>query len=255
MALSFGQTQPLFGAPSSPSPPVKERHVIDFASTFTIVLEDTGKRYVVHTDQFRAESPFFKRCLEKGFAEGQNHEVVVREERDEEAMQQLIIWVYAGTAIRGRYGRAASFWKALDLDRSQLTKLYLLADRFLMACLKNDVLDQFRWKSRSMVDLQPLEQMLQRRQESCQLKRFLIDHIGWELKATTGGNANKRRKLSTQDSPWQVQLSGMFGQHPDLASDLLTAMIHGDEQSPAMASGCVYHKHPEAFKKCSRLST
>ncbi|KAK5105169.1 hypothetical protein LTS08_001443 [Lithohypha guttulata] len=66
------------------------RETTDFTNTFTIVLEDTDKRYTVHSDPFCTESPFLKRCLEKGFAGGQSKEIVIREEHDEEVIQQLI---------------------------------------------------------------------------------------------------------------------------------------------------------------------
>ncbi|KAK5082396.1 hypothetical protein LTR05_007543 [Lithohypha guttulata] len=229
---------------------------IDFTNTFTIVLEDAGKRYVVYTNPFCTESLFFKRSLEQGFAEAQTREVVVREEQDDETFQHLINWVYGGTStLQG--GSSSPLIKSVDLNGTQLTKLYILADKFLIGNLKNDIVDRFRYlqigqiQTGRIMDLQALETMPQRGPDSCQLKRLMIEYIASKFYHEA---RNCSDWWTTKDkAPFQAQLKTMSERHHGLALLVLTTTINVDKRTLHDQSECVYHEHPKGFEKCSRI--
>ncbi len=115
-------------------------HTIDLNATITIVLEDTGAKFTVHKEPICAASLFVQGCLQKGFKEGEEQKIAIREWRDSESMHTLITWVYQGKQVLDTSKSSPDEAKEAA---SKIVKLYVLADKFIMPDLKNDILDQY----------------------------------------------------------------------------------------------------------------
>jgi len=117
---------------------------IDLDATITITLEDTSARFTVHKDLICARSPFIKGCLQNDFKEGREQTVTIREWQNSDSMKTLIAWVYQGKpALDISEISASSPEDKVKEVASDLAELYVLADRFLMSNLKNDVVDGY----------------------------------------------------------------------------------------------------------------
>ncbi|KAK5942618.1 hypothetical protein PMZ80_005183 [Knufia obscura] len=194
---------------------------VDYTSTFTIILEDTGARYLVHKDIFCVRSDFFKGCLRKDFVEGQKEEVTIKEETDERSMQLLISWTYRGKEILSTAKDNVPDTSVRGCDRLPLTRLYLLADKLLMTELKNDIVDSFiNLSHKAFPDLQALALMLEIGPDHCQLKRFMIDDLVWDLKHRPG-------LLEDASMPWSSQLQILLVECPELPRLLLKPCLTG----------------------------
>lgn len=117
---------------------------IDMSLTVTIVLEDTGAQFVVHKDLICAESPFIKACLQDNFKERKEQVVTIREWRNSDNMKTLLAWAHQGkSALRTSEVSTHSPEDEIKEAASDLVELYVLADRFLMSNLKNDIVDRY----------------------------------------------------------------------------------------------------------------
>ena len=108
---------------------------IDPKSTITLVSAGTGIEFTVHKDLISTASPFVKACLHKGIYEGTEDRITISDWADEESVRVLIIWLFQGKNALKMYE-----WECHDMVP---TWLYLLADRFLMPELKNDIVDKY----------------------------------------------------------------------------------------------------------------
>lgn len=227
----------------------------DFSQTFKIVLKETGKSYTVYTEPFCAESLFFKRSLEAGFKESETKEVIVDEEKDEQSMQVLIAWVYCGKEILRREHKLTATDKPLISSPFQLAKLYLLADKFLMFNLKNDIVDQFKKLSYGhRFELDTVELLLTNGPIDCPLTRFVTYDLVAQYKID-GKHKNNIDELIDAETgnPWNIKLWNMMQQNHDLCLLMLRSSLCPPEQASDNTAGCKYHEHPSGFESCGAI--
>ncbi|KAK5099030.1 hypothetical protein LTR24_001658 [Lithohypha guttulata] len=111
---------------------------IDYDATITIVLEDTSARFTVYKDLICAHSPFIKGCLQTGFKEAKEQIVTIRD------WQNSHTWTYQGrSALRTSEIALNSAEDKGKEAASDLVELYVLADRFLMSNLKNEIVQLY----------------------------------------------------------------------------------------------------------------
>lgn len=220
---------------------------IDFAKTFKIILKDTQKQYTYHTDPFCTESLFFTSALKDGFKEGQHQEVSIGEEKDEESLESLMAWVYAGKKV---FKHAKDGWRSAtleDLDVQKLTKLYILADYLLIPNLKNDIVDRFRKSCASVeINMESVDILLDRGPDDCALKNFMVDEITYHYKLSI---LDSEVITTTKPSSWIFRLWNTMEQSHELTL-LVTRSLFDRRDRPSSRRGCYYHEHPEGFKSC-----
>lgn len=240
---------------------------IDFDATITITLEDTSARFTVHKDLICAHSPFIKGCLKTGFKEAKEQIVTIREWQNSDSMKTLIAWAYQGrTAFKISEISLSSPEDMVKEAASDLAELYVLADRFLMSNLKNDIVDRYRlFRPYGELQSKPDEFILrlhhdtlgtlaQHGLQDCILKRCIAKDIasyhavGIEdvtLGSSTPGLSPKGLEL----------LQEISADHPEFGNMVLQASIANLKRGSIYDHSvpCDYHEHADGAKGCEAL--
>lgn len=225
---------------------------IDLSSTIKIVVANTDTEYVVHKHVVCEASPFVTACLKEHTKEAREQKIEVQEWDDDDSMRILILWMYQGKSI---LRISASLLKdELNTEQSErvgalqvrLTKLYLLADRFLMRELKNNIIDCFD----AVTDFHPMHttaarMLFENGPFECQLKSFLT----WHTALLTEIMYKNPDNVSETSRREHMQLIDV----PSVAHAVLRLLVEG---VPERKGICHYHEHDadHSAKRCGNSS-
>ncbi|KAK5957939.1 hypothetical protein OHC33_001129 [Knufia fluminis] len=156
---------------------------VDFSSTVTIVLEDIGARFIVYKDLLCDKIPFARAYLQNGFKEEQEGVIRIREWSDKDIMQRLLVWLFEDKIVTGQ-----------NTTISDLTKLYILADRLMISDLKTEIVN--RWskdhEGNSSDAVQALTILTDHEAIMCNLARYAIDDIAVSMERQLRFNHHQR---------------------------------------------------------------
>jgi len=224
---------------------------IDLSSTITIVVANTGTEYVVHKHVVCEASPFVTACLKEHTKEAREQKIEVQEWDDDDSMRILIVWMYQGKSI---LRISASLLNGLNTRPSErvgalqvrLTKLYLLADRFLMLELKNNIIDCisdlniFYPKS-----ITATRMLFETGPPQCKLKSYLT----WSIAIVVEYMCKNPDQWSEKERQEYQQETDM----PFAAHAILRLLVEG---VPEWKGICDYHEHgaDNSAKRCGNSS-
>ena len=99
----------------------------------TIYVGKKRKRYTAHEDLLVSKCPYFAGCLRESFPESETNEVYLAEDRSE-AFDILVTWIYREVVYQANCATGVG----------SLILAYMLADKFFVPSLKNDLVDEIR---------------------------------------------------------------------------------------------------------------
>lgn len=183
---------------------------------------------MVHKHVAHDRSPFLEACLQEGFKEGQEQKITIKDWDADQSMQLLVAWLYQGK-------EALQFTSAsndVDTKRSstfatqqQLTKLYLLADRFLISKLKNDVIDYLDDNGpRQRLSVWAMGMLWADGPAECHLKTYILHKTARDLKRRSKRN---EALAEGQKERLPTKLIKLIGDYPEFAQALVEMMVAG----------------------------
>lgn len=137
----------------------------------TIYVGKDRKMYMVHKDLLVSKCPYLRGCLTGGFRDSKSNEVFLSEDLPE-AFNCLVKWLYTGAvnSVERISDARAAFYS------------YVRADAFLVAELKNDLMDAMRqFFTRQFMDVQPLNLLAKHEVFNGQLKDFVLEQFAHDL--------------------------------------------------------------------------
>jgi len=111
-------------------------------SSVTIIVgrSPEAKKFSVHKDIIYYYSPFFDSAFNGQFEEGETQTMTL-EDVEHSVFGLLVFWLYVGDMAQ----REANNEYEYSQTPTQLSKLWILAERFLMPQLQNDVVNELFW--------------------------------------------------------------------------------------------------------------
>lgn len=222
---------------------------MDFSKTFTITLTDINKSFVVHRDPFMRESVYFNKALSSGFAERQEQQVLIKEIDDEQSMDLIVKWTYARHVTDGggiSYGES-------DTDiLTRRVKLYLLADRFMMYNLKNDIVDTYFNRPISRPNFAHAARLLFACGPSVSnLKTLFIEHLSKVVRRYPSTIFPIKNGDARLPETWAADVTKLLDENHELTMSVLGMVAHAASKKGSQRD---YHEHPEGFVAC-KLNT
>jgi len=226
---------------------------IDLSSIITMVVASTGTEFVVHKHVACAKPPFVAACLKEHTSEAREQKIEVQEWDDDDSMRTLIVWMYQGKSV-------LRIPVSLLEDRSniearvrvgtlqvRLTKLYLLADRFLIPELKNNIVDcidateDFGYTTSTMAT----HMLFENGPSECKLKSYLTWSIGVQMEQACKHPDNVLGK--------HKQVHRRTIDVPSVAQAILRLLVEG---IPDWKGICDYHEHDadNSARRCGNSS-
>lgn len=230
---------------------------MDFSKTFTIVLADVDKTFVVHEQPFIAESLFLRRAIAPGFAESQEGEVVIQETDDVESMNMILTWVY-GKYAHG-HGISQIFTMTHANSSMSLVKLYLLADKLVMYNLKNEITDAYREMigETLTVDSSAAALLFEEGHPESKLREVFAHHIARFVQANPSVLITATKDIVPQQEGLPITtlpilpIATLLREDHDLTMLVLIAVTASRGKDPLRSERCYYHEHPEGFERCT----
>jgi len=212
----------------------------DFNALITILLEDTGTCFTVHKYVACDRSSFVRACLQDGFREKEEQTIIIKEWTTDQSMQYLVAWMYQGSEAL----KASTVSTTVDPERSvvfatqlQLAKLYILADRFLMPKLKNDVIDLFCSRP-GRFSVTAMRVLWTEGPAECHLKNYILHRIVGDFRLRIMRNEEALDGEEQMKIP--SKLVELIGDSSDFAQALIQMLIVG---IPRDRTVCLYHEH------------
>ncbi|KAK5942698.1 Transmembrane emp24 domain-containing protein 10 [Knufia obscura] len=230
---------------------------IDLQTTIPIVLEDTGTIFNVHKDFICAASPFVKGCVQKGFKEEEEQKVTIREWQNEGSLKMLILWIYRGKSILGGLDVSAADTDKAREAAKQTAELYVLADRFVMAELKNDITDHYRELTRlpfileNAIHYEALKLLAEQQLYTCQLARYIVHELAIDL-GSMADDIKDGNKIDIDTIEELKVLQGIIDNQHSVAWTILQAFIENLKANKLIVytGRCDYHEHEDGVKRC-----
>lgn len=206
----------------------------------TVYVGKKRKAYQVHKELLVSKSPYFRGSLISAFPEGRSNEVYLREDTPE-AFSWLITWLYSGVvnAIGTKHDACIGF------------KTCIMADRFLIVSLKNDLVDAIRrFYARQVMGAELLRLLAKHEGFEGELKRFVFDQVAYDLLEYTRNMELDPYLPSGSD---RSAMDSFLAQGSSTAIDTFWALRNwaGKEHvDPSSLEGCYYHEHPSGSPVC-----
>ncbi|KAK5945371.1 hypothetical protein PMZ80_002576 [Knufia obscura] len=223
---------------------------VDFSSTITIVVTNTGTEFVVHKHVACKKSPFVKGAMKEHTQEAQEQKIEFADWDDDEAMRTIIAWMYQGRSVLclpASHLDDLSAATQVDRLQSRLVKLYILADRMMMAQLKNNIVDWFHSISRQhYMSSDAMRILFETGPSECHLKTFAVWDMTQQLDYKLRGGDNVTDELELRRTqPFDI---------PVVAHAVLQMLLHGQ---PEWTDICAFHEHEknEDRSKCEADSS
>ena len=188
------------------------------ASTASIYVGETRALFLVHQDLLSSVSPYFEAALTTGFKEATARTVSLPED-DIESFERFVQWLYSGVY-------ALSVFKTREMaDKRylQLAELYILADKFQVPKLKNDIIDKVNTTHKAYLPpLSAISHVYKNTPTSSPLRKMLVATYVWSIDLTWYNEEEAEKELLmvpefTRDLT--VTLAGLF-QDPDRPNPL-----------------------------------
>lgn len=208
----------------------------DLTSIVTIVLGTTGTEIMIHKQVLCTHCAFAEVCLQGGFKEVEEGKILLKEEEEEESVRTLIAWMYHGKAmlptlpIRDQPNAK----EALQNLALKMTKLYIMADKYLMTKFKNEIMlfwtELCRRSNQTSFVLPALELLLKRSPPKCELKQLLVDRLVQNVKREQA-RGSKSFFIEHPHSPYNKEFFALIFNHTELASIILQRMLQPEIQT------------------------
>lgn len=198
------------------------------------------KLYNLHKNLLCSESRFFQGCLQHGFSEGKNNEVIL-EDDDVDAFELFIGWVYTHE-VAPLHDINIIFGEA-----------YILADRFCMEAFKNAITDSAR-ESLTVKFVQPKDIIIlhSRGYSDGRLTNYLIDQMAFDFVDREGQGLVDSSKNWESFEPFlkENELMKRFLDAVVLMQKLFIANGSVGVPNSASRTDCTYHDHKHT-KPCN----
>lgn len=205
-----------------------------------VFVGEERKLYNLHRSLLCQECPFFEKCLNNDFKEGRTREVSL-ENKDVDAFDQLVIWIYS---------------KQLPtLEFGMLAETYELAEEFCMEAFKNDIVDEVKqYVSELYMDttdeMALIAELRKKGHGNSVLVDYLFDQLAFDFVDKAGedllyyGDPHKFLEFWADKYSRERFFSEVFN-----VQDLFIKNGRNSGSNPADDSDCKYHKH-HYTKKC-----
>ncbi len=195
-----------------------------------VLVGNERKVYNFHKTLLISSCPFFAKCLNPSFPEGLDNEVVLEGESTE-TFNCLFGWIYL---------------QRIDTDRQiPFGAVYVLADKFCMERLKNEVVDAaIKYCDTNPVPLAELTQLVSHDLSNSPLGRAFREQLAFDI-------AENYCSDYAEDEKNLRSFSNLLGDTKVMERfllDLDKAMISkvkGELKRPSEASTCSFHEHRE----------
>ncbi len=187
-----------------------------------------------------SKSSYFRGCLTGAFPEGRSNEVYLSEDVPE-AFNWFVTWLYSGVvnAVRTSHDACIGF------------KTYIMADKFLVVALKNDLMDAIRrFYARQYMGAELLELLAKHGDFEGELKGFVLDQVTHDLLEHKGN-----MELDPYSpSDWECStINNFLAKGSSTAVDTFWALRNRAGKQlldPSSLEGCYYHEHPSGSPAC-----
>ena len=158
-----------------------------------------------------------------------------------EAFSWFLTWLYSGVinVIETKQDACIAF------------ETYLMADRFVMVALKNDLMDAVRrFYARTRMGIELLELLAKHEGFEGKLKDFGLDQLAYDLHEYCG-----KIELDPYmpSSSVRSAINAFLAEGSSTAIDTFWAVRNWafrDEVDPSSLEGCYYHEHPRGSPSC-----
>lgn len=171
---------------------------------------------------------------EDGFKESSQGEIHLTDEMPD-AFEPFLCWLYTGEIKKATCRK----------DATDLTNLYVMADKFCLKSLQNGVMDVLReWYRKDYIMGPTIAYVYEHTMPGSALREYRADQCAWDIAdskmlsvppVTTGTTS-----LAKRDFELQVKQNGDFAYDMCLAFEKVAALIKPD---PSDKRGCWYHEH------------
>lgn len=200
-----------------------------------------GKVYYIHRQLLIEKIPFFEKCLQGNMRESLENEVRLPTE-SLLVFEELTNWLYGGAmTLSGKPWNLTTRQLAIDL--------YVLADKWCIETLRNDIVDRFRAFSKTQyLDFSCLNRLRDAGLLQSTLEIYFVDQLAYDVSSRSLDLLNL---MSDDDFCGEAFRELMIG-GGKLVQDFFDALNRekldgpGD---PSKRSGCVYHDH-ESTPSC-----
>lgn len=160
-----------------------------------------------------------------------------------EAFSWFLTWLYFGVVnvIKTKQDACIAF------------ETYLMADKFIMVVLKNDLMDAVRrFYARTWMEVELLEVLAKHEGFEGKLKSFGLDQLAFDLHEDTASGSMDPDPYMPSSSFYSA-INAFLAGGSSTAIDAFWAVRNWtfrDNLDPSSLEGCYYHEHPSGSPAC-----